>query len=81
MLRTQIYLTEKEQAALRAIARQKGTSQSEIIREAIDQFIMAYSRTEREQLMRAAFGIWADRDDFDLKTIRAEFDRSPERQD
>lgn len=81
MLRTQIYLTEKEQAALRAIARQKGISQSEVIREAIDQFVMAYSRTEREQLMRAAFGIWLDHDDFDLEKIRAEFDRSPGRRE
>ena len=39
MLRTQIYLTEKERAALRELARRTGEKQSALIRRAIDDFI------------------------------------------
>ena len=81
MLRTQIYLTEKEQSALRAIARQKGISQSEIIREAIDEFIKAYSKSDRVEMLRAGFGIWADNNEFDPKAIRTELNRSSEWQE
>ena len=39
MVRTQIYLTEHEQSALRQLSRQFKQSQSELIRQAIDRFI------------------------------------------
>ena len=39
MVRTRIYLTEDQRAALRNIARQTGKKQSELIRRAIDDFI------------------------------------------
>ena len=42
MVRTQIYLTEAERAALRAIARQTGQKQSELIRQAIDRLIEGF---------------------------------------
>jgi len=76
MIRTQIYLTEEEQGELRTIADLRGASQSELIRQAIDQFIATYRKTNRVELLRAARGIWADRDDLDWRSLRAEFDRT-----
>ena len=81
MTRTQIYLTQQEQNALRAIARLKGASQSEVIREALDEFIAAYRETNWVDLLQAARGIWADREDLDLRAIRSEFDRAVEGQE
>lgn len=76
MIRTQIYLPEQERSALRAIAHIGGVSQSELIREAIDEFIAAYQTSGCVEMLRAARGIWVHRADFDLRAIRAEFDRS-----
>jgi metal-responsive CopG/Arc/MetJ family transcriptional regulator len=39
MQRTQIYLTDEEQVAIRQISIRSGTSQSALIRKAIDQYI------------------------------------------
>ena len=47
MLRTQIYLTEEERAALRNMARETGKKQSELIRRAIDDFIDRFQPRER----------------------------------
>ncbi len=75
MIRTQIYLTEKEQIALRTIANVQGATQSEVIREAIDQYIVMHQQTHRVQLLREARGIWADREDINAEDLRAEWDR------
>lgn len=63
MERTQIYLTREEREALKSIAERRNQSQSEIIREAVDRYIAESMRQDRNELMRKAFGIWADRDD------------------
>ena len=63
MVRTQIYLTEEERAALRRLAEARGTTQSALIREAVDQVIEAAQEESRLARLRAARGIWADRDD------------------
>jgi hypothetical protein len=76
MIRTTICLTENEQKALRRIADLKGTSQSEVIRQAIDQFLAGYREAHRVEMLRAARGIWSDRTDLDLREIRSEMDRS-----
>ena len=62
MVRTQIYLTERQRDELAAIAKTAGKKQSELIREAV---------------LREAAGIWKDRTDLpDFKATRAEWDRN-----
>ena len=76
MNRTQIYLTEAEQGALRSLSKASGRSQSELIREAIDRFLAeARPQSQRAALMAAA-GLWRDRTDLpELADLRAESER------
>jgi len=76
MVRTQIYLTEQEQTALRSLAGSMGRSQSELIRDAVDRFIESAQLNDRGQVLSAAAGLWADdagRPDF--VALRGEADR------
>ena len=78
MVRTQIYLTEKERTALAGLARKSGRRQSELIREAIDAFVARQDRTHLQEIVRRTAGIWKDRDDLpDFRQLRAEWDRRP----
>lgn len=77
MRRTQIYLTDEERKALRAIARRLGKTQSEVIRSAVDRFIDRHIGHRRLELLRHGRGIWKDRRDLpDFREIRRELDRS-----
>jgi len=77
MVRTQIYLTERQRDELAAIAKTVGKKQSELIREAVDRLIDQEGRSWREAVLREAAGIWKDRTDLpDFKVARAEWDRS-----
>jgi Arc/MetJ-type ribon-helix-helix transcriptional regulator len=77
LVRTQIYLTERQRNALAAIAKAEGKKQSELIREAVDRLIDQAGRGRREAVLREAAGIWKDRKDLpDFKATRAEWDRS-----
>ncbi len=77
MVRTQIYLTERQRNELAAIAKTAGKKQSELIREAVDRFIDQSGSSRRETVLREAAGIWKNRDDFpDFKAMRAEWERS-----
>jgi hypothetical protein len=76
MVRTQIYLTEAERAALKAIARQTGQKQSELIRQAIDRLIEGFQPGERRARLQMARGMWRERDDLpDFKSLRRELER------
>ncbi len=76
MVRTQIYLTEKEREALRDLARQTGKKQSELIRRAIDDYISRFQPRDRRAMLEQARGMWKDRDDLpDFQALRREFDR------
>ena len=77
MERTQIYLTRRQRGARNALAQRSGRTQSEIIREAIDDYIARPVSQDRRQLMHRAAGMWADRQDFSevFTTLRREGDR------
>ena len=77
MVRTQIYLTERQRDELVAIAKITGKKQSELIREAVDRLIDQAGHGRREAVLREAAGVWKDRTDLpDLKAARAEWDRN-----
>lgn len=76
MVRTQIYLTERQRDELAAIAKTAGKKKSEIIREAVDRLIDQEGSRRREAVLHEAAGIWKDRTDLpDFKATRADWDR------
>jgi Arc/MetJ-type ribon-helix-helix transcriptional regulator len=76
MVRTQIYITERQRDELAAIAKAGGKKQSELIREAVDRLIDESGGSRREAVLRESAGIWKDRTDLpDFKATRAEWDR------
>jgi Arc/MetJ-type ribon-helix-helix transcriptional regulator len=60
MLRRQVYLTERQGRALEALARAKGRSQSELIRDAVDALLAKAPRGEWKEAWLAAAGMWED---------------------
>ena len=76
MIRTQIYLTDKQRAELAIIANNLGKNQSEIIREAIDRLIEQSGKNQKKMALQKAAGIWKNRKDLpDFRAIRSEWDR------
>jgi hypothetical protein len=63
MVRTQIYLTEQERAAIGAITVATGKPQSEVIREAIDHWVARSSKAHRKAILGRVAGLWKDRTD------------------
>lgn len=77
MVRTQIYLTEEERAALKRLAEERSTSQSALIREAIDIFLAARGAQSEEKRLDQSFGIWKERENVHetFRQIRDSMDR------
>lgn len=76
MIRTQIYLTDKQRAELARIAKNMRKNQSEIIREAIDRLIDQTGQNQKKAALRETAGIWKNRNDLpDFRAIRSEWDR------
>jgi hypothetical protein len=76
MIRTQVYLTDRQRAELNAISKTLGKKQSELIREAVDNLIDQAGHDRREIVLREAAGIWKDRTDLPaFRAIRTNWDR------
>ncbi len=76
MIRTRIYLTERQRRELADMATATGKKQSELIREAVDRLIEKESRAWREAVLQKTAGIWKDRTDLpDFDEIRSDWDR------
>jgi len=77
MIRTQIYLEESASKKIRSIAAKSGKKQSEVIREAIDQFISSFQDGDQKAQLKRAKGIWKNRNDLvELEQLRSEWERS-----
>jgi metal-responsive CopG/Arc/MetJ family transcriptional regulator len=77
MKRTQIYLTEEEHKAIKAIAKRRGRTQSEVIRSAVDHYVEQHKGGSRRDLLTQARGMWARRTDLpNYSSLRKEFDRA-----
>jgi hypothetical protein len=78
MQRTQIYLSEAERSGLQALALRSGRSQSALIRDAIDAFLLQHEPQGRLARLRQARGLWASRTDLpDWSALRQELGRQP----
>ena len=76
MIRTQIYLTERQRDELAALAKTVGKKQSELIREAVDRLIDQSGDSRRKVALHEAAGMWKDRTDLpDFASLRTEWDR------
>jgi hypothetical protein len=76
MVRTQIYLTERQRDELAVMAESSGKKQSELIREAVDQLIDQAGGGRKDAVLREAAGIWKDRTDLpDFGAMRKSWDR------
>jgi metal-responsive CopG/Arc/MetJ family transcriptional regulator len=80
--RTQIYLSEQQTRELDRRARQRGTTRSRLIREAVDEYLRpVQDPVEFKAALDAVAGMWADRDDVEAtyaelkRRSRAKLDR------
>lgn len=80
MIRTQIYLTEKEREGLMVLASDQGKRMSQLIREAIDLFLEQRQTNERMEALKQLAGLWKTRTDLpDFAALRKEWNGSERR--
>ena len=75
MNRTQIYLTADQSKGVAQLAAKSGRKNSEVIREALDQYLQRTGTKSRLAQLRKGRGLWKGRRDLDLNKIREDFDR------
>lgn len=69
-------VTEEEKESLSGLSSTTGKKQSQLIREAVDQYIVKSVKTNKLDVIERAAGIWAERDDLpDFGEIRNSWDR------
>ena len=74
MRRTQVYLTEEQDRHLERLAAQMDKSQSEIIRDAIDEYASRRSEDTRIALIRSGWKLFSDEDLREIETAREELE-------
>lgn len=80
MVRTQIYLTDKEKKGLESAATAQGVSQSDLIRQAIDDLLARTGKIDRGVILGEIAGIWSKRNDLpDLRELRSNWRKRPAR--
>jgi predicted DNA-binding protein len=79
MVRTQIYLTDEQKRQLERLAAARGKKQSEMIREAIDGYLVRQKPEDWKAAFEAVRGMWTDGGDFDARDLRSEWERRLER--
>ncbi len=66
LTRTQIYLTQAQQTRLAAACRRSAVTKSELIRQAVDQFLDQQASADpasKAQRVAGLVGLWAERDE------------------
>lgn len=80
MVRTQIYLTEEEKKGLESVSSLKGVSQSDLIRQAIDDLLARTGKINKAGIIEDIAGIWKKRDDVpDVREMRTGWRERPTR--
>ena len=80
MVRTQIYLTDEEKRGLESAAAARGVSQSDLIRQAIDELLARTGNVDRGGVLGEVAGVWASRDDLpDTRALRTGWRGRPSR--
>lgn len=81
MRRTQVYLTEEQDRHLERLAAQMDKSQSEIIREAIDEYAKRRAEDTRIALLRSGWNLFSGEDLQEVETVRAELENRVDDED
>ncbi len=69
-------LTEQQRNTLREISLRTGTPLDQLIREAVERFIVELQNSTRSASLKRAQGMWRDRQDLpDPQDLRREWDR------
>jgi hypothetical protein len=80
MVRTQVYLTDEEKSSLESVALSQGVSQSDLIRQAIDELLAKTVQINKASILEEIAGIWSDRKDVpDIRELRTNWRRRPTR--
>ena len=77
MVSTRVYLPEDTKEALQTLAEERGTSQSALVREALENLLATENQNEEEDPLDETFGAWEDRENVHQKVreIRESTDR------
>jgi len=83
MVRTQIYLDEGQKSALNRLSAKRGATISDLIRQAVDQFVGRVT-SDFDSALNQSFGIWRHRHRLGessryVREIRSEWEERDER--